>query len=236
MMCTKFPRFSRVKEIHKIFGSNIEFYLIHFFNSVSGSLEDESVIDLTSAISIPLPTGVQFVSGPEGAGGFPAFQISSNANVQRPAETILPRSFPTDFAITVRVKLNSADGGVLFAITSEDSMKVYLSLEILPVRTSGENVGQSSIRFTYFNPYFPIKETMSFNVEDFTKQWMSFSLGKQGDALTLYYDCPAEKETKVSQKSWGAFFIPGTSLFYIGKAGQNPNHRRFEVSFLFLFI
>ena len=203
-----------------------------FFFSIPGALEDENVIDFTSAIDLPLPTGVNWVEGPNGLDGEPAFQFAGDTNVVRPAKSVLPLSFPSDFAITVTVRPGNDRGGVLFSVTSEDNSAVYLGLELLPVRRSGEFDGQATIRFIYLNPYFENNETISFPVNEFTNRWSRFALRKKGNTISLYFACGANVEHKVAQKTWGAFIIPGTSLFYIGRAGKNANYNVFEVSMM----
>ena len=193
-------------------------------------MEDQIVIDFTSAIMIPLPRGVTWVEGPNGIDGEPAFQFASNSDVVRPAKSILPLSFPSEFAITVSVRPENNKGGVLFAVTSEDNSKVYLGLEILPVHASSGVDGYTTIRFSYLNPYFESNETASFRVVEFTNRWTKFALSKKGDVISLYFSCGKKVEQKVSQNSWGAFIIPGTSLFYLGRAGNDPKYNVFEVS------
>lgn len=187
------------------------------------------MIDLTSAITIPLPHGVAWVDGPDGLSGEPAFQFSSDSDVRRPAKAILPLSFPSDFAITVTVRPSNNKGGVLFAVTNEDNSKVFLGLEILPVRGDGQLDSYTTIRFFYLNPYFESNETVSFVVNEFTNQWMRFALSKKGDVISLYHDCGKKVEEKVAQQTWGAFIIPGTSLFYLGRAGNNARHNALVV-------
>ena len=200
-----------------------------------GALEDENVIDFTSVIALPLPTGVIWVEGPNGLEGEPAFQFANDSDVVRPAKSILPLSFPSDFAITVTVRPGNDEGGVLFAATSEDNSKVYLGLEILPVRgTTDQFDGYMTIRFMYLNPYFESNETVSFKVNEFTNKWTRFALSKEGDIITLYFACGTKVEQKVAQQTWGAFIIPGTSLFYLGRAGNNDKYNVFEVSILSL--
>ena len=199
-------------------------------------MEDENVIDFTSAITLPLPTGVIWVEGPNGLDGEPAFQFSSNSDVVRPAKDSLPLSFPSDFAITVNVRPGNDRGGVLFSVTNEDNSAVYLGLEILPVRRSGEVDGQTTIRFIYLNPYFESNETVSFQVGEFKNKWRKFAVSKKGDIISLYFDCGKKVEHKVAKQTWGAFIIPGTSLFYIGRAGNNAKYNAFEVSMVQFFI
>lgn len=195
-----------------------------------GELEDENVIDFTSAIALPLPSGVMWIEGPNGPEGQPAFRFSSNSNVVRPARSILPLSFWSDFAIAVTVRPGNNKGGVLFAATSEDSSKVYLGLEILPVRGFGQMDGYMTIRLIYLNSYFESNETVSFKVNEFTNRWTRFALSKKKDVISLYFACGITVQHKVAQKSWGAFIIPGTSLFHIGRAGNNAKYIVFEVS------
>lgn len=188
------------------------------------------MIDFTSAISIPLPDGVMWVEGPNGLDGEPAFQFASDSGVVRPARSILPLSFPSDFAITVNARPKNDKGGVLFAVTSEDSSKVYLALEILPVRRTGELDDSMIIRFIYLNPYFENRETFSFKVDDFSKTWTRFALSKKGKVITLHFKCGTKVENKVALATGGAFILPGTSLFYLGRAGNDTKYGVFEVS------
>ena len=194
------------------------------------------MIDFTNAIEIPLPTGVSWVEGPNGLDGLPAYQLKSNSHVVRPAKDILPLSFPSEFAITVNVRPGKPNGGVLFSVTSEDNSKVYLGLELLPVRRTGELDGHMTIRFSYLNPYFESSETVSFQVNEFTNKWTRFALSKKGDIISLYFACGDKVEHKVAQQTWGAFIIPGTSLFYLGRAGNNTKYNVFEVSTMQLYL
>ena len=188
------------------------------------------MIDFTSAIAIPLPDGVIWVEGPNGLDGEPAFQFASDSGVMRPARSIVPLSFPSDFAITVNVRPKNEKGGVLFAVTSEDSSKVYLALDILPVRGTGEIEDSMIIRFIYLNPYFENRETFNFKVDEFSREWTRFALSKKGRMITLYFDCGSKVQNKVGLATGGAFILPGTSLFYLGRAGNRTKYGVFEVS------
>lgn len=201
-----------------------------FLFDFAGALEDENVIDFTSAIAIPLPDGVAWVEGPNGLDGVPAFQFASDSAVVRPARSIVPLSFPSDFAITVTVRPENEKGGVIFAVTSEDSSKVYLAVDILPVRSTSEVDGSMIIRFIYLNPYFENRETFSFKVNEFANKWTRFALSKKGKTVTMHFECGDNVYVKVGLGTGGAFILPGTSLFHLGRAGNNTKYGVFEVS------
>lgn len=192
-------------------------------------MDDEILIDFLSFIAIPLPEGVTWVLGPNGLDSEPALRFLPNSKAFQLTKNVLPLSFPSDFAITATV-LSPTNGGVLFAVTNEDNSKIYLGLEILPVQAAGpDNNGSMIIRFMFLNPYFGRNETINFPVKEFANKWTKFALSKQDNLITLHFSCGSEVFEKVATQVWGAFIIPDTSLFHLGRVGNNIKYNVFEV-------
>lgn len=149
-----------------------------------------------------------------GYGGFPAYSFGPDANVGRPARTLLPPTFFRDFAISVTVKPSSTHGGVLFAITDAFQKVIYLGL-----RLSGVEDGQQRVILYYTEPGSHVShEAAVFAVPVMTNKWNHFSLMIQGEEVTLLLDCEDQGHVLFQRSSRPLAFEPSAGIF-VGSAG-----------------
>lgn len=72
--------------------------------------------DLQTAIKVPFEDPkLYFDSGDD---GFPAFGIKPGSDIKSPYRLFLPEKLYSEFSIVVNFKLNSMDGGFLFAVVN----------------------------------------------------------------------------------------------------------------------
>lgn len=160
-----------------------------------------------------------------GYGGFPAYSFGPGANVGRPARTLIPSTFFSDFAIGVAVKPNSAQGGVLFAITDAFQKVIYLGL-----RLSGVEDGRQRIILYYTEPGSHVsREAAAFSVPVMTNRWNRFAVTVQGEEVALFMDCEEHSQVVFQRSSWPLTFEPSAGIF-VGNAGAT-GLERFTVSF-----
>jgi collagen type XVIII alpha len=82
--------------------------------SFSDCFSDE--IDLQTAIKLPFDDpNLYFDNGDD---GFPAFGIKPGSDIKSPYRLFLPEKLYPEFSIVVNFKLNSANGGFLFAVVN----------------------------------------------------------------------------------------------------------------------
>lgn len=179
-------------------------------------------LDLTELIGVPLPSSVSFVTG---YGGFPAYSFGPGANVGRPARTLLPPTFFSDFAIGVAVKPNSAQGGVLFAITDAFQKVIYLGL-----RLSAVEDGHQRVILYYTEPGSHVsREAAAFSVPVMTNRWNRFAVIVQGEEVALFMDCEEHGQVLFQRSSRPLTFESSAGIF-VGSAGAT-GLERFTVSF-----
>lgn len=179
-------------------------------------------LDLTVLIGVPLPSSVSFTTG---YGGFPAYSFGPGANIGRPARTLIPPTFFRDFAIGVAVKPNSAQGGVLFAITDAFQKVIYLGL-----RLSSVEDGRQRVILYYTEPGSHVsREAAVFSVPVMTNRWNRFAVTVQGEEVALFMDCEEQSQVRFQRSSWPLTFEPSAGIF-VGNAGA-MGLERFTVSF-----
>lgn len=180
-------------------------------------------LDLTELIGVPLPPSVSFITG---YGGFPAYSFGPEANVGRLTRTLIPQPFYSDFAVTVTVKPNSDNGGVLFAITDAFQKTIYLGIRLSPVDDSTQR-----IIMYYTEPGAPIsREAASFKVPVMTNKWNRFTMTVQENDIVLFMDCEEYQRVQFQRSAQALFFEPSSGIF-VGNAGAT-GLERFTVSTL----
>lgn len=179
-------------------------------------------LDLTELIGVPLPSSVSFVTGYDGS---PAFSFGPGANVGRPARTLIPSTFFRDFAIGVAVKPNSAQGGVLFAITDAFQKVIYLGLRLSAVEDGRQRV---ILYYTEAGSHVS-REAAVFSVPVMTNRWNRFAVTVQGDEVALFMECEEHSQVLFQRSSWPLTFEPSAGIF-VGNAGAT-GLERFTVSF-----
>jgi len=68
-----------------------------------------------------------------GEDGFPAFGIKPGSDIKSPYRLFLPEKLYSEFSIVVNFKLNSMDGGFLFAVVNpleNVSMAMHVFIEL----------------------------------------------------------------------------------------------------------
>ena len=196
-----------------------------FAGAPDSSLTD---IDLLGTIGEPLPVGVSFTKGPNTR---PAFHFRAIANVGRFARYIFPKQFFTEFSITVAIKPQRVEHGVVFAILPQHRSGIpILGLEIRKVTES------TLIRLTHASDA-KTKTVFDFNVPDITDKWTWLGFSIKKDGVTFYLDCN-EAETKFQPANLGDLTLPSYSALYIGRAGWTPGAKSsaFQVSVIHKFF
>lgn len=125
--------------------------------------------DLIRAIKIPFEDPkTQFFD--KGFDGFPAFGLLPGSDVKVPYRIILPEKLYPELTIQVTMKLNSQDGGFLFAVVNPLETVVQLGLQITP---AFENPGHSnfSLFYTDASTHFSSEIIASFDVNDVVNKW-----------------------------------------------------------------
>ena len=150
----------------------------------------------------------------------PAYSFGPGANVGRPARTLIPSTFFRDFAISVRVKPSSPQGGVLFAITDGFQKVIYLGL-----RLSGVEDGRQRVILYYTEPSSQVsREAAAFLVPVMTHKWNYFAVVVQGEEVTLLVDCEEHGRVPFPRSSQALTFEPSAGIF-VGNAGATGLER-----------
>uniref|UniRef100_A0A8W7PKQ6 Multiplexin transcript 1 n=1 Tax=Anopheles coluzzii TaxID=1518534 RepID=A0A8W7PKQ6_ANOCL len=176
---------------------------------------------LMGAIEIPLQNGVKFVDGLD---GFPAFGVTSEADLKSPYKMILSDHLQ-DFALIATVRPQSSSGGWVFSVVNSLDTVVQLGLLLEP--TAGGDQWNATLYYTDAKKERISQPLASFQVP-YGKSWMKMIFKVLPDQVVFYYNCleagvvPVKKEPR-------KLVFDSASTVYIGQAGPVLK-QKFEVS------
>uniref|UniRef100_A0A182LSA2 Thrombospondin-like N-terminal domain-containing protein n=1 Tax=Anopheles culicifacies TaxID=139723 RepID=A0A182LSA2_9DIPT len=183
--------------------------------------------DLMGAIQIPLQNGVKFVDGLD---GFPAFGVTSEADLKSPFKLILSDHLQ-DFAIIATVRPQSSSGGWVFSVVNSLDTVVQLGLLLEP--TASGDQWNATLYYTDAKKERNSQPLASFQVP-YGKSWMKMIFKVLPDQVVFYYNCleagvvPVKKEPR-------KLVFDSASTVYIGQAGPILK-QKFEVSAVYQFF
>ena len=184
--------------------------------------EDFLQFDLDSVITSP-NDGVTFVDGTD---QFPAFRVSSNADIKTPYRIVLPDKL-YEFAIMATIRADTQPDGYLFAVVNPLDTMVQLGIKL--TRTSSNKLNITLI-YADANSPPPNPNLVTFQVP-YTKSWMSIAFKVLNDKVVFYHNC-INTETAEVNKDPKELIFDSASTFYVAQAGPELKGK-FEVS-LFL--
>uniref|UniRef100_A0A182Q5X4 Laminin G domain-containing protein n=1 Tax=Anopheles farauti TaxID=69004 RepID=A0A182Q5X4_9DIPT len=177
--------------------------------------------DLMGAIQIPLQTGVKFVDGLD---GFPAFGVTSEADLKSPFKLILSDHLQ-DFALIATIRPQSSSGGWVFSVVNSLDTVVQLGLLLEPTAVGDQwNV---TLYYTDAKRERDSQPLASFQVP-YGKSWMKMIFKVLPDQVVFYYNCLEAGSVQVKKEPRKLVF-DSASTVYIGQAGPNLK-RKFEVT------
>ncbi|XP_050073571.1 collagen alpha-1(XVIII) chain isoform X1 [Anopheles maculipalpis] len=183
--------------------------------------------DLMGAIQIPLQNGVKFVDGLD---GFPAFGVTSEADLKSPFKLILSDHLQ-DFAIIATVRPQSSSGGWVFSVVNSLDTVVQLGLLLEP--TASGDQWNATLYYTDAKKERHSQPLASFQVP-YGKSWMKMIFKVLPEQVVFYYNC-LEAGVVAVKKEPRKLVFDSASTVYIGQAGPILK-RKFEGTFLFLKI
>uniref|UniRef100_A0AAG5D591 Thrombospondin-like N-terminal domain-containing protein n=1 Tax=Anopheles atroparvus TaxID=41427 RepID=A0AAG5D591_ANOAO len=183
--------------------------------------------DLMAAIQIPLQNGVKFVDGLD---GFPAFGVTSEADLKSPFRLILSDHLQ-DFAIIATVRPQSSSGGWVFSVVNSLDTVVQLGLLLEP--TAAGDQWNVTLYYTDAKQERDSQALASFQVP-YGKSWMKMIFKVLPDQIVFYYNCLEAGVVPVKKEPRKLVFDTASTV-YIGQAGPVLK-RKFEGTFLFLKI
>uniref|UniRef100_A0A182Y7V9 Laminin G domain-containing protein n=1 Tax=Anopheles stephensi TaxID=30069 RepID=A0A182Y7V9_ANOST len=173
------------------------------------------------AIQIPLQNGVKFVDGLD---GFPAFGVTSEADLKSPFKLILSDHLQ-DFAIIATVRPQSSSGGWVFSVVNSLDTVVQLGLLLEPTATGDQ--WNATLYYTDAKKERHSQPLASFQVP-YGKSWMKMIFKVLPDQVVFYYNC-LEAGVAAVKKEPRKLVFDSASTVYIGQAGPILK-RKFEVS------
>uniref|UniRef100_A0A182THC5 Laminin G domain-containing protein n=1 Tax=Anopheles melas TaxID=34690 RepID=A0A182THC5_9DIPT len=177
---------------------------------------------MMGAIEIPLQNGVKFVDGLD---GFPAFGVTSEADLKSPYKMILSDHLQ-DFALIATVRPQSSSGGWVFSVVNSLDTVVQLGLLLEP--TAGGDQWNATLYYTDAKKERISQPLASFQVP-YGKSWMKMIFKVLPDQVVFYYNCleagvaPVKKEPR-------KLVFDSASTVYIGQAGPVLK-QKFEIPF-----
>lgn len=165
--------------------------------------------DLIAAVN-PAETGINFVQGSD---NFPAYKISSAAEVKSPYRLVLPEKLE-EFAIMGAIKPETRTGGYVFSVVTSMENVVQLGVHISPPNVAD----RSNISLYYTSPTeAPSKVLASFEVP-FQRKFTKIAFKVLYDKVIFYLNC-IETETVQVTKAPQELVFDSASTLYIGQAG-----------------
>ncbi|KFB51441.1 AGAP006515-PA-like protein [Anopheles sinensis] len=171
------------------------------------------------AIQIPLQNGVKFVDGLD---GFPAFGVSSEADLKSPFRLILSDHLQ-DFAIIATVRPQSSSGGWVFSVVNSLDTVVQLGLLLEP--TAAGDQWNITLYYTDAKQERDSQALASFQVP-YGKSWMKMIFKVLPDKIVFYYNCLETGVVSVKKEPRKLVFDTASTV-YIGQAGPILK-RKFE--------
>ncbi|XP_025409484.1 collagen alpha-1(XVIII) chain-like isoform X1 [Sipha flava] len=171
-------------------------------------------IDLQTAIKLPFDDpNLYFDNGDD---GFPAFGIKPGSDIKSPYRLFLPEKLYPEFSIVVNFKLNSANGGFLFAVVNPLENVVQLGVQVVPSSSNRMNV---SFLYTDVNKYSSASNVLAtFSVPWKTGRFTRLSLKVTREAVELIGRC-LEPQTVAVVRDPVELLFDSASTLYIGQAG-----------------
>uniref|UniRef100_A0A182JDN5 Thrombospondin-like N-terminal domain-containing protein n=1 Tax=Anopheles atroparvus TaxID=41427 RepID=A0A182JDN5_ANOAO len=176
--------------------------------------------DLMAAIQIPLQNGVKFVDGLD---GFPAFGVTSEADLKSPFRLILSDHLQ-DFAIIATVRPQSSSGGWVFSVVNSLDTVVQLGLLLEP--TAAGDQWNVTLYYTDAKQERDSQALASFQVP-YGKSWMKMIFKVLPDQIVFYYNCLEAGVVPVKKEPRKLVFDTASTV-YIGQAGPVLK-RKFEL-------
>ncbi|KAL4112297.1 hypothetical protein QTP88_016113 [Uroleucon formosanum] len=170
--------------------------------------------DLQTAIKVPFEDPqLYFDSGED---GFPAFGIKPGSDIKSPYRLFLPEKLYSEFSIVVNFKLNSMDGGFLFAVVNPLENVVQLGVQVVPSSPSAMNV---SFLYTDVNKYSSSSNVLAtFSVPWKIRKYIRLSLKVTREYVRLFGRC-LEPQTVMVVRDPVELLFDSASTLYIGQAG-----------------
>ncbi|XP_025195746.1 collagen alpha-1(XVIII) chain-like isoform X2 [Melanaphis sacchari] len=170
--------------------------------------------DLQTAIKVPFEDShLYFDSGDD---GFPAFGIKPGSDIKSPYRLFLPEKLYSEFSIVVNFKLNSMDGGFLFAVVNPLENVVQLGLQVVPSSSNAMNV---SLLYTDVNKYSSSSNVLAtFSVPWKIRKYVRLSLKVTREYVRLFGRC-LEPQTVMAVRDPVELLFDSASTLYIGQAG-----------------
>lgn len=174
-----------------------------------------------NVFKIPLEDGIDFVDGSD---GFPAFKVTSAAEIKSPYRMALPGKLE-EFAIMVSIRPESRSGGYLFSVVNPMDTIVQLGLHA----SEPTDADRWNITFFYTDPntHMTSQSLATFEVP-FSKKWTKFALKVLYNRVIFYHNC-IEVETKMVTKVPSELVFDSASTLYLAQAGSILQGK-FEVS------
>lgn len=202
-------------------------------DSTFADVDTTQEIDLLRALGVPNQrgTGVTYTVGVD---GYPAFQLSSGADIRETAGAYFLRPLYAEFAIVMTIRPYTRSPGYIFAVVNPSGAIVQLGVLI---EAAGEDRQHLKLYYTPNSLSAVTSEVIaSFNIPSIGTTWTKIGLKVETDEITLYINCNQEDRVLWSRRVQNLEIEPGSAL-YIGQAGHN--HRNvppFEVSFFGFFF
>lgn len=183
-----------------------------------------------NVFKIPLEEGIDFVDGSD---GFPAFKVTSPADVKSPYRLLLPEKLE-EFAIMLSIRPESRAGGYIFSVVNPMDTIVQLGL----YTSEPSSADRWNITLYYTDPEFHMTSQPLATFEaPFSKKWTKLALKVLYNRVIFYHNC-IEMESKTVTKAPPELTFDSASTLYLAQAGSLLRGK-FEVStkmFKLLFI
>ncbi|KAI5694674.1 hypothetical protein M8J75_003140 [Diaphorina citri] len=170
--------------------------------------------DLLSVIKIPFEDPATMYFAP-GADGFPAYGLLPGSDVKAPYRLTFPETLYKEFALVGTVKVNTAEGGFLFALVNPLETVVQLGVQLRPVSPGQMNL---TLLYTDVTKYSTTQPIASFLIPAPTGKYFKFALKVTTDGVTAFVNCEEIESTRVVRNPQELLFDSASTL-YLGQAG-----------------
>ena len=194
-------------------------------NSVKFATE---YMDLLEAIMLPM-TESETVKFMNGIGGFPAYELTTQTQIQSPAINLIEAIFE-DFAIRMTLKPNIPAHGYLFSVTSSATNTEVFGVRLLAI---DDRLTQLQLIFSDPSAESDTNVLVTFNLTQLTSTWTRLAIKVEQDMATLYVNCSLPVTHQIALRK--EYVIAQDDILFIGSSMSDVKEEKYLVSYSYMY-